>query len=347
MAKTAEVRQALVELVQDSGEEMTYGFLFYVKNMEAQGDFVHSERMCSEIGILSEDVDLALDLLPLVVDQLSGVSVPEDLFPEDPHHEWGFFVKQLQDDDEQTFGELIDVQEKMAVVMTSINGLTEKRDEALKRYLCAKALFGYYRKEIEPLKRKLQEISRRYSRLSREDKAKHRAWFDTFRDRTQARLGRTWSFYHARNEWYQKFQEEKENMDSSMLAVLWNQWNLLREMCAGVVGEATYLWPKYFELVEDQDYLLWVGIDPEESDDQEVLNQSPSELYEEYAQSHLDEMKAYSLESSGSVFPFWKPRKEYYQDWITIQDKGQQELFEESQEDEEQYLQALLLSYEG
>ena len=81
---------------------------------------------------------------------------------------------------------------------------------------------------------------------------------------------------NARNDAWEAYEAHKEYLAtpkmSNYLSRLWARWNDLREEVAILVNNAPAgrgrVWYEYFSLVEDVDYLSFVGFDPEDISDE-------------------------------------------------------------------------------
>lgn len=69
--------------------------------------------------------------------------------------------------------------------------------------------------------------------------------------------------------------------------VLWTQWHSLKGECAALIGEDTYLWVKYFELVDEVLVPYYTSSDAEQIDNQDNNKLSSWESMEDSCEDEL------------------------------------------------------------
>jgi len=213
---------------------------------------------------------------------------------------------------ESEFNELLEHQEVMATIRAEANKLKQgvydaryeeyktkmQAEYALRRYLEHKDTFSQ-------LMDKLNRAKERWTKLpiDAKRKLKHEkdAWKRSFWARVmpiKTRRDEMWKEYEElkakakaaqakmKLEW--KIFDDSGNRDTN--EELWSKWNEAQADCsdfthASLSGHSR-LWSEYFNLVNDEDYLLFVQLDPEDIDDQSLL-MDPIETQKCLRDTHL------------------------------------------------------------
>lgn len=197
---------------------------------------------------------------------------------------------------EGEFNELLDHQEVMATIRAEANKLKQgyydarsveykfkmQAEYALCRYLEHKGLFS-------GLMDKLNRAKERWAALPTESKLKLKKdkddWKRSFWARVmpiKVRRDEAWTEYNelkgkAKKAIANKKLEWKifENSGNKELnEELWNKWNEAQQECQEFISSSSSggrLWSEYFDLIEDEDYLSFFEVDPEDVDDLTIL----------------------------------------------------------------------------
>jgi hypothetical protein len=185
---------------------------------------------------------------------------------------------------EKDLNRLINIQEHMAKGMSLIKEMTHRRDKALNSYLLNKYRFSIWMDRLERGEDKWNSLS------GEEKKAKsqiYRRWKENIWSKANP-------IRAERDASYKAYEGHKEYLEtprmSDYLNRLWERWFELKDQSQALVGEsmagASKIWREYFQLIEDEDYLLFTGFDPEEIDNQEWLFSDTAHI-EGLRESHL------------------------------------------------------------
>jgi hypothetical protein len=94
-----------------------------------------------------------------------------------------------------------------------------------------------------------------------------------------------------------------------------NYWMELKEKCDKIVAKYPWIWSTYFNLIEEDFNKYWAGIDPEEIDEQILLNQGPNDLADCLRDTHVLEMDVYNVknfkEDPNYLGTFWNYKTEH------------------------------------
>ena len=84
---------------------------------------------------------------------------------------------------------------------------------------------------------------------------------------------------------------------------LWSHWNGLKEECSGIVGIDSWLWGRYFELVEEEINPYFTNGEVEDVDDFALLANTIDERAADMKEAYLCEVSEYDApESNGNGF---------------------------------------------
>jgi len=271
---------------------------------------------------------------------------------------------------EAEFNEMLELQEGMASVRAQAIGLKQgvidaRKEEyklkmqaeyALRRYLELKGTFS-------GLMEKLNRAKERWAALSVEVKRKlngeKNRWKKTFWRQTMPVKEKRDKAYKEFNELKAKAKAASNKLKAEYAKfdlhgkaeaeVLWDLWWELQAGCSeftqcSMAGHGR-LWGEYFDLMNDEDYLLFVQLDPEDIDDQSLL-MDPINTEECLRDSHLadpfskpdtyerDKVEELPVRTYGYVAPVrdvtdqYRPEAELAAEWEEL-DRNFMELLDE------------------
>lgn len=215
-------------------------------------------------------------------------------------------------DFEKEFGELLEIQEEMATIcegaiMYKAEAIRITKAEWLLKMQAEYALRRY--EELRDVKipawrEKLARNLARFDALPNAARGKAQPVKARWERRTRTKINElyeqkkeAWEFYEERKAAHKAIKPLKnpawDNFNDNWAELadeLWKEWHKWQAKCTefthGSRSGHSRLWTNYFDLVNDEDYLLFVQLDPEDIDDQSLL-MDPAETQDCIRDTHF------------------------------------------------------------